>query len=259
MAGHSHWANISRKKSLIDNKRGKLWSKLAKAIIVAAKMGGGDPDANLRLRYAIDAAKAVSMPKDNIQRAIKHGHRRAGRRQSGRDALRGLRRRRRGRALRNPHRQPQPHRPAKSARFSRWPTASWGPAAASPGCSSARGCFVVRPEQVDEDRLLEFALEAGADDVKRVADKFEVTCDPGRFGTVADALTAAGIEPETKRAHAASPRLDRRPRRPGNRPQGAQPHGAARRPRRRAKRLGEFQYSRRGDGADRGGLRAQSS
>ena len=60
MAGHSHWANIARKKSLIDAKRGKLWSKLAKAIIVAAKHGGADPDANLRLRYAIDAAKAVS-------------------------------------------------------------------------------------------------------------------------------------------------------------------------------------------------------
>jgi YebC/PmpR family DNA-binding regulatory protein len=73
MAGHSHWANIARKKSLIDAKRGKLWSKLAKAIIVAAKHGGPDPDANLRLRYAIDAAKAVSMPKDNIQRAIRTG------------------------------------------------------------------------------------------------------------------------------------------------------------------------------------------
>src|SRR5271154_5806498 len=73
MAGHSHWANIARKKSLVDNKRGKVWSKLSKAIIVAAKAGGGDPDANLKLRYAIDAAKAISMPKDNIQRAIKRG------------------------------------------------------------------------------------------------------------------------------------------------------------------------------------------
>ena len=72
MAGHSHWANIAHKKSLIDAKRGKVWSKLAKAIIVAAK-GGGDPDTNLSLRYAIDAAKAVSMPKDNIERAIKKG------------------------------------------------------------------------------------------------------------------------------------------------------------------------------------------
>ena len=58
VAGHSHWANIARKKSLIDAKRGKLWSKLAKGIIVAAKHGGADPDANLRLRYTIDAAKA---------------------------------------------------------------------------------------------------------------------------------------------------------------------------------------------------------
>ncbi len=73
MAGHSHWANIAHKKALIDKKRGKLWSKLSKAIIVAAKMGGGDADSNIRLRYAIDAAKAVSLPKDNIERAIKRG------------------------------------------------------------------------------------------------------------------------------------------------------------------------------------------
>jgi transcriptional/translational regulatory protein YebC/TACO1 len=73
MSGHSHWAGIKHKKALVDAKRGKLWSRLAKAIILAAKMGGGDPDANLRLRYAIDDAKAVSMPKDNIQRAIKRG------------------------------------------------------------------------------------------------------------------------------------------------------------------------------------------
>jgi YebC/PmpR family DNA-binding regulatory protein len=73
MAGHSHWANIAHKKSLIDAKRGKVWSKMSKAIIVAAKMGGGDPAMNLRLRYAIDAAKAVSVPKDNITRAIKRG------------------------------------------------------------------------------------------------------------------------------------------------------------------------------------------
>ncbi|MCA9237880.1 MAG: YebC/PmpR family DNA-binding transcriptional regulator, partial [Planctomycetales bacterium] len=69
MAGHSHWANIAHKKSAIDAKRGKLWSKLSKAIIVAARGGGGDPEMNLRLRYAINDAKAVSMPKDNIERA----------------------------------------------------------------------------------------------------------------------------------------------------------------------------------------------
>src|SRR5215510_8140358 len=73
MAGHSHWANIAHKKGLIDAKRGKLWSKLAKAIIIAAKAGGGDPNANLRLRYAIIDAKAGNMPKDTIDRAIKKG------------------------------------------------------------------------------------------------------------------------------------------------------------------------------------------
>ena len=64
MAGHSHWAGIKHKKAAIDNKRGKLWSKLSKAIIIAAKMGGGDPVTNIRLRQAIQDAKDVSMPKD---------------------------------------------------------------------------------------------------------------------------------------------------------------------------------------------------
>lgn len=73
MAGHSHWAGIKHKKALVDSKRSKLWSKLSKAIIVAAKLGGGDPDANIRLRAAILEAKALSLPKDNIERAIKRG------------------------------------------------------------------------------------------------------------------------------------------------------------------------------------------
>ena len=73
MSGHSHAANVKHKKTRVDNKRGVLWSKLSKAIIVAAKMGGGDPDMNIRLRTAILDAKAVSMPKDNIERAVKKG------------------------------------------------------------------------------------------------------------------------------------------------------------------------------------------
>jgi hypothetical protein len=73
MAGHSHWANIQHKKGIADAKRGKLWSKLSRAIIIAAKNGGGDPAMNLKLRYAIDKARQVSMPRDNIERAIKRG------------------------------------------------------------------------------------------------------------------------------------------------------------------------------------------
>ena len=73
MSGHSHWATIKHKKGAIDAKRGKLWSKLSRAIIIAARNGGGDPTMNLKLRYAIDKAREVSMPKDNIERAIKRG------------------------------------------------------------------------------------------------------------------------------------------------------------------------------------------
>ena len=73
MAGHSKWANIQHRKGAQDKKRGKLFTKLIREITVAAKMGGGDLDANPRLRLAIDKAKAQSMPKDNIDRAIKRG------------------------------------------------------------------------------------------------------------------------------------------------------------------------------------------
>ena len=73
MSGHSHWATIKHKKGALDAKRGKLWSKLARAIIVAAKNGGGDPGMNMTLRYAIDKAKAANMPKDTIEKAIKRG------------------------------------------------------------------------------------------------------------------------------------------------------------------------------------------
>src|ERR1700730_18289960 len=73
MSGHSHWATIKHKKGAIDARRGKLWSKLSRAIIIAARHGGGDPTMNLKLRYAIDKARSVSMPKDNIERAVKRG------------------------------------------------------------------------------------------------------------------------------------------------------------------------------------------
>src|SRR3979411_378219 len=73
MSGHSHWATIKHKKGAVDAKRGKLWSKLSRAIIIAARNGGGDPTMNLKLRYAMDKARSVSMPKDNIERAIKRG------------------------------------------------------------------------------------------------------------------------------------------------------------------------------------------
>src|SRR5450755_1459044 len=73
MSGHSHWANIQHKKGAVDAKRGVLWSKLSRAIMVAAKNGGSDPGMNIRLRVAIEDARSVSMPKENIERAVKKG------------------------------------------------------------------------------------------------------------------------------------------------------------------------------------------
>jgi YebC/PmpR family DNA-binding regulatory protein len=196
MAGHSHWANIARKKALVDAKRGKLWSKLAKAIIVAAKHGGPDPDANLRLRYAIDAAKAVSMPKDNIQRAILAG---TGELKGGSldeslyegYAAGGV-------AVMCEILTDNKNRTAPEIRkiFE-----------LSGGKLGGTGCVaylferkgVVRlPEAAGaEDAVMEAALEAGADDVKRVGDRWEVTCEPPAMAAVTDALARAGLPVES--------------------------------------------------------------
>ena len=195
MSGHSHWAGIKHKKALVDAKRGKLWSRLAKAIILAAKTGGGDPDANLRLRYAIDDAKAVSMPKENIQRAIKRG---TGELDGGNleeimyegygangvavlcEVLTDNRNRTAGEIR-------------KIFELSDGKLGSTGCVA---WMFEKKGLFLIPASAIDEDKLMEMALEAGADDVKRVEDKFEVTCDPAIYRDVAKALADGGIEPE---------------------------------------------------------------
>ena len=196
MAGHSHWANIARKKSLIDAKRGKLWSKLAKAIIVAAKHGGPDPDANLRLRYAIDAAKAVSMPKDNIQRAIKTG---TGELKGGNleesiyegYAAGGV-------AVMCEILTDNKNRTAPEIRkiFE-----------VCDGKLGSTGCVaylfqrlgVVRVPQAScgEDQLMELTLEAGASDVKLVGDRWEVTCEPQSMAAVIEAVQKGGLQVES--------------------------------------------------------------
>jgi YebC/PmpR family DNA-binding regulatory protein len=196
MAGHSHWANISRKKALVDNKRGKVWSKLAKAIIVAAKMGGGDPDANLRLRYAIDAARAVSMPNDNIARAIKTG---TGELQSGtleESIYEGYGPG--GVAVMCEILTDNRNRTAPEIRkVFEMNDGKLGASNCVAWMFERKGVFVVGSDTADEDRLMEIALEAGADDVKQSDDKFEVICDANLFAKVADALQKAGITPES--------------------------------------------------------------
>ena len=177
MAGHSHWANISRKKSLIDAKRGKLWSKLAKAIIVAAKHGGSDPDANLRLRYAIDAAKAVSMPKDNIQRAIKAG---CGELKGGNleesvyegYAAGGV-------AVLCEILTDNRNRTAPEIRkLFELCDGKLGATGCVAYLFTRTGMVRVPSDSTKEDHFYEVAIESGADDVTTVDNYWEVTCDP---------------------------------------------------------------------------------
>ena len=195
MAGHSHWAGIKHKKALVDAKRGKTWSRLSKAIIIAAKMGGGDPDANFRLRTAIDAAKAVSMPKDNIARAIKRGTGELAGGNFEEVIYEGY-----GPAgvavlcevlTDNRNRTAPEIRKAFEAAEGKL---------GSTGCVAwmfdKKGLFLVASDKVDEDTLMEIGLEAGADDVQQSGDKFEVTCDPGVYQGMTEALARAGIEPD---------------------------------------------------------------
>jgi YebC/PmpR family DNA-binding regulatory protein len=196
MAGHSHWAGIKHKKALIDNKRGKLWSKLAKAIIVAAKMGGGDPDSNIRLRTAIADAKAVSLPKDNIERAIKKGTGELdggnveeviyeGYGPGGVAVMCDIMTDNRNRTAPEIRKLFEVH----GGKLGATNCVAW--------MFDRKGLFVVPADQVQEEKLMEAALEAGADDVQRSGDKFEVTCDPDAYSNVAEALEAAGIAAET--------------------------------------------------------------
>ena len=193
MAGHSHWAGIKHKKALVDAKRGKAWSRLSKAIIIAAKMGGGDLDANFRLRTAVEDAKAVSMPKDNITRAIKKGTGELdggnieeivyeGYGPGGVAVLCEVLTDNRNRTA------PEVRKTFEIA----------GGKLGSTNCVAwnfdKKGLFLISADKTDEDTLMEVALEAGADDVKQVSDKFEVTCELADFQAVSGALAAAEIE-----------------------------------------------------------------
>ena len=192
MSGHSHWAGIKHKKGAVDAKRGKLFSKLSKAIIVAARHGGGDPDANLKLRYAIDKARQASMPKDNIDRAVKKGT----------GELEG------GSLAEIVYEGYGPHSVAviceiltdnrnRTAGEIRKMFEVSGGNLGQTGCVAwmfeRKGLFVVDAKHVEEDRLLEVVLEAGADDVNNVEGMFEVTCDPAQFQAVREALENARI------------------------------------------------------------------
>jgi len=192
MAGHSKWANIKHKKAAVDAKRGKAWSKLSKAIIVAAKAGGPDPAANIRLRTAIADAKAVSMPKDNIERAIKKGSGETGGADYEEIIYEGYGPG--GIAIMCDILTDNRNRTAPELRkiFEKG-----GGEMGRTGCVSylfdRKGLFLIAADSVDEDQLMEIAMEAGAEDIQMEDDQFEITCDPSVYTDISEALEAANI------------------------------------------------------------------
>ncbi len=192
MSGHSHWATIRRSKAANDSKRGRNWSKLARRIIVAAKCGGGSPEENLSLRYAIDDAKAGNMPKDTIKKAIMKGTGELAGESYEEVTYEGYGAG--GVAFLVECLTDNRNRTAPEMRklFERA-----GGQLGSTNCVAwmfeKKGTFVVAADQTTEDALMEIALDAGADDVSTATDFFEVTCHPNAFLTVKQALEAKQI------------------------------------------------------------------
>ena len=197
MAGHSQYSNIKHRKALVDSKRSKLWSKLSKAIIVAAKLGGGDPSGNVRLRTAIQDAKAVSLPRENIERAIKKGTGELeggdveeilyeGYGPGGVAVLCDIMTDNRNRTAPEMRKLFENH----------------GGKLGSTNCVAylfeRKGLIAVKQSSADLEKLMEIALENGADDVTEVGELYEITCTPDVYTTVVDAIEAQSIEIELK-------------------------------------------------------------
>jgi YebC/PmpR family DNA-binding regulatory protein len=196
MAGHSKWANIKHRKAAVDKKRGKMWSKCSRAIIVAARQGGGDPKFNTTLRYAIDDAKAANMPKDTIEKAIKRGSGEVGGESYENVRYEGYGPS--GVAMIVDCLTDNPNRTAPELRLI---FEKAGGNLAKPGAVafnfSQCGVIHIESSKAAEDALMELALEAGADDVTDVDGAWEVSCEPSRFQQVKEAIQAAGIEPDS--------------------------------------------------------------
>ena len=192
MSGHSKWHSIRHKKGAMDAKRGKIFTKLIREITVAARLGGGNPDGNPRLRAAIQAAKAENMPKENIERAIKKGT----------GELEGTA---------YEEASYEAYGPGGVAILIDCLTDNkkrtvadikhildrHGGSLGEPGCVSwifkKKGLIVVEKGKVDEDQLLDLALDAGAEDVKEGDTEFEIITDPSDFEKVKAKFDEEGI------------------------------------------------------------------
>src|SRR5690242_2557168 len=194
MSGHSKWSSIKHKKGAADKKRGQLFSKLSRALIVAAREGGADPAANLALQNAIEKARSYSMPKDNIERAIARG--------SGADAdadafeqvlYEGYGPN--GVAVIVEALTDNRNRTAADVRaaFAKHDGNLGGPGSVA-WLFERRGVILVDGDRFDEDELTLAAAEGGAEDVELDGSSFSVTCGPEALSAVRQALEDAGME-----------------------------------------------------------------
>ncbi len=192
MSGHSKWHSIKHKKARVDAQRGKIFTRLIKELTVAARMGGGDPEANSRLRTAIATAKAANMPGDNIDRAIKKGT----------GELPGVSYEEityegygpAGVAIMVDAMTDNKNRTVAEIRYI---MSKHGGNLGANGCVAwmfhKKGIIVVEAENTDEDELMEVALEAGAEDMTNEDGLFQITAAPASFEEVHTALEAQGI------------------------------------------------------------------
>jgi YebC/PmpR family DNA-binding regulatory protein len=195
MSGHSKWHTIKHKKGALDAKRGKLFTKVIREMTIAARIGGGDPESNPRLRTAVDKAKAANMPADNIKRAI----------QKGTGELEGATYEDLvlegygpgGVAILVEGTTDNRNRTVSEIRHLFTKTGgNLGSAGSVSYLFKPRGYVAVSADKVSEERLMEIALEAGAEDIQTEAGRFEVYTTQHDYEAVVKAIKAAGIEPD---------------------------------------------------------------
>ena len=197
MSGHSKWASIKHKKAATDARRGQLFTKLARAITVAAREGGGDPEANFTLAAAIQKARDYSMPKDSIQRAIDRGTgSRGGRRDDRAGRLRGLWARRASPMLVEALTDNRNRTSADIRHTFDKHSGSLGEPGSVAWVFEKRGVVMVDADRYTEDDLIA-AIDAGAEDVAREGDSLKVVCAAEDLAAVRGALETAGVEIES--------------------------------------------------------------
>ncbi|MEE8639909.1 MAG: YebC/PmpR family DNA-binding transcriptional regulator [bacterium] len=193
MSGHSKWSTIKHKKAKEDQKRGKVFSRLAREIIVAAREGGGDATANTRLRVGVQAAKAANMPADNIARAIKRGTGEGEGAQLEEVTYEAYGPG--GVAICVEVMTDNKNRTTPEIRFILDKhSGSMAEVGAVTWMFERKGMVIVDADRATEDQLLEAVLDAGAEDIRPGDDVFEVYCPPERLADVTDALGAADVE-----------------------------------------------------------------